>query len=68
VTFADEVVADCPVYRWSDLPPGSRLAGPAIVEGTDTTVVAPPAYRAEIDPWGNVVLTRNSAGPSADGG
>jgi N-methylhydantoinase A len=62
VTFAGSVVDACPVYLWSDLGPGSTLAGPAIIEGLDTTVVTPPSHGAAIDPWGNVVLTRVAAG------
>ena len=30
------------VYDWTRLAPGARLTGPAVVEGTDTTVVVPP--------------------------
>lgn len=33
------------------------LAGPAIIEEFDTTVVIPPDWRAELDPFANVVLS-----------
>jgi N-methylhydantoinase A len=33
-----------------------RLAGPAILEEFDTTVVVPPGWRAELDAYGNIVL------------
>ncbi len=48
-----------PVYRWTRLEPGNEFAGPAVVEGPDTTIVVPPGHRANVDQWRNVVLTRN---------
>jgi N-methylhydantoinase A len=47
-----------PVFDWIGLAPGSRLRGPAIVEGPDTTVVVPPDRTATVDRWRNVVLAR----------
>jgi N-methylhydantoinase A len=58
VTFSGGRVVLCPVYRWADLEPGMRLMGPAVVEGVDTTVVAPPDCRVELDRWLNLVLLR----------
>jgi N-methylhydantoinase A len=46
-----------PVYDWSRLEPGARLAGPAIVEGADATIVVPPEYSAAVDRWRNVTIT-----------
>ncbi|MFC7330421.1 hydantoinase/oxoprolinase family protein [Marinactinospora rubrisoli] len=37
---------------------GDTLAGPAIVEQTDTTVLVPPGWTAAVDPTGNLRLTR----------
>ncbi|MBW2270137.1 MAG: hydantoinase/oxoprolinase family protein [Deltaproteobacteria bacterium] len=51
-----------PVYAWAELVPGQRLAGPAIIEGPDTTVVVPPGCEAAIDRWRSVNLT--SAAPA----
>jgi N-methylhydantoinase A len=48
-----------PVYGWPDLPVGAELAGPAIVEGRDTTIVVPPGHRASVDRWRNVLLARS---------
>ena len=45
-----------PVFDWSRLEPGCRLAGPAIVEGPDATIVVPPGYSAAVDRWRNVLL------------
>ena len=47
-----------PVFDWIRLAPGSRLRGPAIVEGPDATVVVPPDSTATVDRWRNVVLAR----------
>jgi N-methylhydantoinase A len=41
------------------LPLGARLAGPAIVEQTDTTTVIPPGVTARVDPVGNLRLRRD---------
>jgi N-methylhydantoinase A/oxoprolinase/acetone carboxylase beta subunit len=47
-----------PVFDWTRLVPGTRITGPAIVEGPDTTVVVLPDRIASIDRWRNVVLSR----------
>ncbi len=55
VHFAGGAV-ECPVLRWAGLGAGERVAGPAIVEGADTTVVVPPGWAATPDAWGNLIL------------
>ncbi|MFL6242005.1 MAG: hydantoinase/oxoprolinase family protein [Acidimicrobiia bacterium] len=50
-----------PVFDWSRLEPGSRLVGPAIVEGADATIVVPPGYSAAVDRWRNVLLASGDA-------
>ena len=47
-----------PIYERSRLPLGARLAGPAIVEQTDTTTVVPPGVTALVDDAGNLKLRR----------
>jgi N-methylhydantoinase A len=47
---------DTPVYRREDVGPAS-LAGPAIVESYDSTVVVPPGWIMAADDRGNLVLT-----------
>jgi N-methylhydantoinase A/oxoprolinase/acetone carboxylase beta subunit len=56
---------DTPVYDRYLLPPGSELAGPAIVEERETTVVLPPAGRAVVDEYWNMILQLQ---PSQNGG
>ncbi len=47
---------DCPVYDRYALGAGAELAGPAIVEEFDSTIVVHPGYRARIDDYGNLFI------------
>lgn len=49
---------DTDVYDWSHLGSGATIAGPAIIEGPDTTVVVPPTFSLEADRWRNILLHR----------
>jgi N-methylhydantoinase A/oxoprolinase/acetone carboxylase beta subunit len=49
--------ATCPVHQRDSLQPGRTLEGPAVIEQMDTTVVIAPDFKAEIDPFTNIVLT-----------
>jgi N-methylhydantoinase A len=53
--------ADCPIYSRDRLQPGDRLDGPAIIEEYGSTTVVFPTLRAEVDRFGNVLLTRGGA-------
>jgi N-methylhydantoinase A len=46
-----------PVYDGERLANGNRIAGPAIVETADTTVVVQPGTKLRVDPLGNFELT-----------
>ena len=48
---------DTPVHDREGLPPGAVLRGPAIVEQSDTTVLLHPGSRAEVDRFGNLLVT-----------
>ena len=48
--------APCDVWQRSELPPGMRFAGPAVIEEHASTTVLPPGDCAEIDQWGNIVI------------
>ncbi|HZP27649.1 MAG TPA: hydantoinase/oxoprolinase family protein [Acidimicrobiia bacterium] len=52
---------ETPVLDWTRLEPGAELAGPAVVEGPDTTVVVPPGWGVAVDRWGNLLLRREIA-------
>jgi N-methylhydantoinase A len=47
----------CRLYERERLPPGTRIAGPAIVEQFDATTVVPQGWSAEVDRFHNLVLT-----------
>jgi N-methylhydantoinase A len=38
------------------LPLDAKLAGPAVIEQLDATTVVAPGDRAQLDPWGNLVI------------
>jgi N-methylhydantoinase A len=48
---------DTPIYDRAFLHRGVRLAGPAIVEQPDTTVVIDPGATAVVDGFGNLVIS-----------
>ncbi|MBI2962789.1 MAG: hydantoinase/oxoprolinase family protein [Deltaproteobacteria bacterium] len=53
-----EGMRDTPVYDLAALLPGNRIAGPALIEGAQTTYVIEPGWRYEMDGFRNGVLTR----------
>jgi len=42
-----------PIYDGARLKPGNRIAGPGVVETTDTTIVIYPGRRLRVDAFGN---------------
>jgi len=49
-------MADFAVYRREDLPPGSELAGPALIEEGQTTTVVPASFGLRVDGAGYLVM------------
>ena len=47
---------DCPRYRREKLAPNFTIAGPAILEQTDSTLVVSPGWCGQIDASGNLIL------------
>ena len=47
------------VYWRADLSPRALVLGPAIIEEYGSTVPIHPGYQAEVDPFGNLVITRS---------
>ena len=47
---------ECPIYRRERLGPEARIAGPAILEGMDSTVVINPGWESRIDRYGNCIM------------
>jgi N-methylhydantoinase A len=52
-----DTYTETPVYARAKLRAGHRLAGPAIVEQYDSTVVVFPGQSAEVDGYGNLLIT-----------
>jgi N-methylhydantoinase A len=48
---------DTAIYRREELGPGDRVDGPAVVEEYGATVPLSPGFRAEVDRFGNLVVT-----------
>lgn len=49
---------DTPIYDRLALPVGAEIAGPAILEQADATVVVDPGLVARVDRLGNLIMTR----------
>ena len=47
---------DTPIFRRGDLKPGMTLAGPAIVEQSDTTTVVEPRMNLRVDRFHNLIV------------
>jgi N-methylhydantoinase A len=47
---------DTPIFRRSDLKPGMTVAGPAIVEQSDTTTVVEPRMTLRVDRFHNLIV------------
>jgi N-methylhydantoinase A len=52
------------IYDRSQLKPGARFSGPAIVTEFDATTVVLPGYEARVDGWFNILITREGEGSS----
>ncbi|MDE2900667.1 MAG: hypothetical protein OXN15_06540 [Chloroflexota bacterium] len=57
VVFADGP-SRTPFLRRASLRAGAVVAGPAVVLQMDATTVVPPGWTAEVDGYGNLVITR----------
>lgn len=54
--FGEDEAVETAVYRRDGLRPGAKIAGPAIVDQLDSTVVVPPGDTAEVDGYSNVII------------
>lgn len=52
VYFQEAGFVSCPVFRRDDLPAGTKLAGPAIVEEADSTLLLHPGHSLTVDAMG----------------
>jgi N-methylhydantoinase A len=56
VTLSDGQEARVPFYQAESLRPGNRLAGPAVVVRSDTTIIVGAGDQAEVDPRLNLII------------
>ncbi|MFL6846493.1 MAG: hydantoinase B/oxoprolinase family protein [Allosphingosinicella sp.] len=54
-----------PLFDRADLAPGALIPGPALIVDPSATTVVEPGWQAEVDPLGNLILTRSKARESA---
>ena len=62
VCFRDTGPVACEIHRREAVPADSTIARPAIIEAMDTTVVVPPAWQAQADDQGFIVMERQDHG------
>ncbi|OYR49062.1 hydantoinase/oxoprolinase family protein [Halorubrum sp. Eb13] len=62
VVFPDEGTVAATVYDRDALGAGATLDGPAVLAGTESTTVVPPAWGGRVRRDGTVVLERDAAG------
>ena len=48
------------IFSRLDLAIGARVEGPAILEQPDATTIVDPGLVGEVDPYGNLVVTRSA--------
>jgi N-methylhydantoinase A/oxoprolinase/acetone carboxylase beta subunit len=46
-------------YHWENLSPGGFGSGPAVITGSEATVIVPPRFKFQIDPFSNVLIRRS---------
>ncbi|MCW5624755.1 MAG: hydantoinase/oxoprolinase family protein [Burkholderiales bacterium] len=45
-----------PLYNRDELPAGTVIEGPAVIDQLDSTTVVPPGVKAEVDPWLTIIM------------
>jgi N-methylhydantoinase A len=58
---AAEGYVDTPVVQRTDLPPGTVLTGPVVVEEFGSTVPIHPGFTARVDEYLNIIVTREAS-------
>lgn len=62
VYFKETGWADVGVFDRRDLQPGSSIAGPAVIEEREATIIVTPAVSGSVDAGGNIILERMQTG------
>jgi N-methylhydantoinase A len=60
--FRDSGVIDATIYDRKRMPAGFAVAGPAVIESLESTILVPPAWQAEMNADGFVLLTGRQQG------
>ena len=55
--YAEGAWHDAPVYQRLSLAKGARIAGPALMEQSDTTIFIDPGLSSEVDHFGNLIIS-----------
>ncbi|TRM10602.1 hydantoinase/oxoprolinase family protein [Lentibacillus cibarius] len=50
-------IVKTPIYQREDVPVGSEINGPAIIEQLDSTTVIPPEFQSYIDEYKNIIIS-----------
>jgi N-methylhydantoinase A len=58
VWFRDTGAIDAVIYDRRRMPAGSEAPGPVVIESFESTILVPPAWHAQMNDDGFVVLTR----------
>jgi N-methylhydantoinase A/acetophenone carboxylase len=58
---AEDGWVQTPVYEMERLAPGNQLAGPALIDSDDTTVVVSPGWTCAVDERSGIVLTQEAS-------
>ena len=56
----DGVDLEAPVYERLELPEHTVIVGPAILEQPDSTIFIDPDLEGRVDPFGNIIITRQN--------
>ena len=64
--YFDGAWAETPIYRREALPGDAVIAGPAVIQQLDTTILVEPGSEARADALGNLVLTVPRAAEEAE--
>jgi N-methylhydantoinase A len=60
--FRDSGVIDATIYDRKRMPAGFAVAGPAVIESLESTILVSPGWQAEMNADGFVLLTRRQQG------
>ena len=63
--YFDSAWAETPVYRRERLPGDAVIAGPAVIQQLDTTILVEPGSEARVDALGNLVIAVPRSGADA---